>query len=90
MQLMLFLLPMNLNVYPPLQISLISSLNFNSSLSSDFKHAMVRLLLNKLGVTPVVFSNFQPISELTFLWKVLEKVIYDQHFFLPSITQGSG
>lgn len=55
----------------------------NKSLSSGcvpaaFKHATVKPLLKKKGMDPTVLSNFRPISQLPFLSKVLEKVVYAQ------------
>jgi len=55
----------------------------NSSLSSDtapgdFKHAAVRPLLKKTGLDPSLCSNFRPISNLSYISKILEKVVYNQ------------
>ena len=55
----------------------------NSSLSSDtapgdFKHAAVRPLLKKTGLDPSLCSNFRPISNLSYISKILEKVGYNQ------------
>ncbi|CAJ1061240.1 RNA-directed DNA polymerase from mobile element jockey [Xyrichtys novacula] len=55
----------------------------NCSLSSgtvprDFKHAVVRPLLKKTGLDPSLCANFRPISNLPYLSKILEKVVYNQ------------
>uniref|UniRef100_A0A8C5AN71 Reverse transcriptase domain-containing protein n=1 Tax=Gadus morhua TaxID=8049 RepID=A0A8C5AN71_GADMO len=55
----------------------------NSSLSSgvvpaQFKHAVVQPLLKKPGLDPTALSNFRPISKLSFLSKVLEKIVHCQ------------
>ena len=43
-----------------------------------FKHAVVRPLLKKPNLDPSVLSNFRPVSNLPFLSKVLEKVVFIQ------------
>ena len=55
----------------------------NSSLStgnfpSAFKHAIVQPLLKKPNLDPSDLKNYRPISKLSFLSKVLEKIIYCQ------------
>ncbi len=55
----------------------------NSSLSSgvvpgNFKHAVVQPLIKKPGLDPTELANFRPISKLSFLSKVLEKIVYSQ------------
>ncbi|CAJ1066411.1 coagulation factor VII [Xyrichtys novacula] len=55
----------------------------NCSLSSgtvprDFKHAVVRPLLKKTGLDPSLCASFRPISNLPYLSKILEKVVYNQ------------
>ena len=52
----------------------------NSSLSSgvfpsSMKHALVRPLLKKSTLEPELFQNYRPVSNLSFLSKVLEKVV---------------
>lgn len=64
----------------------------DSSLSSgtvpgDFKHAVVRPLLKKAGLDPTHCSSFRPISNLPFLSKILEKVVYNQ--LLPFLEDNS-
>ena len=43
----------------------------------EWKIAIIRLLLKKLGLT-LVHSNYRPVSSLPFLSKVVEKVVLDQ------------
>ena len=55
----------------------------NSSLTSGevpghFKHAVVQPLLKKPGLDSTVLANFRPISNLPFLSKILEKIVYSQ------------
>ena len=55
----------------------------NTCLSSGhvpaaFKHAVVQPLLKKKNLDPSDLSNFRPISQLPFLSKALEKVVYLQ------------
>jgi len=56
------------------------ALLFNKSLvsrifPSDFKHAVVRPLLKKNGLDVSDPKNFRPVSNLSFLFKVLERII---------------
>ena len=42
---------------------------------ASFKSAVVLPLIKKLGLDPQVFENFRPVSNLSFLSKLIEKVI---------------
>uniref|UniRef100_A0A3B3HFB5 Reverse transcriptase domain-containing protein n=1 Tax=Oryzias latipes TaxID=8090 RepID=A0A3B3HFB5_ORYLA len=42
------------------------------------KTAVIKPLLKKSGLDPTVLNNYRPISNLPFLGKVLEKVVYQQ------------
>uniref|UniRef100_A0A8C7YG36 Reverse transcriptase domain-containing protein n=1 Tax=Oryzias sinensis TaxID=183150 RepID=A0A8C7YG36_9TELE len=42
------------------------------------KTAVIKPLLKKSGLDPIVLNNYRPISNLPFLGKVLEKVVYQQ------------
>ena len=55
----------------------------NESLSlgtvpASFKHAVVTPLIKKPTLDPDVLSNFRPVSNLPFISKILEKVVYCQ------------
>ena len=57
----------------------------NSSLSSgifpeSMKMALVRPLLKKLSLNPDIFKNFRPVSNLSFLSKIIEKVVANRLF----------
>ncbi len=62
----------------------------NASLDSGIfpsclKHAIVTALLKKNNLDPLVFENYRPISNLPFLGKILEKVVYQQlHMYLSN------
>ena len=43
-----------------------------------FKHALVTPLLKKPTLNPDILSNFRPVSNLSFISKILEKVVYRQ------------
>ena len=43
-----------------------------------FKHAVVTPLLKKNNLDPSILSNFRPISQLPFLSKAMEKIVYNQ------------
>ena len=44
----------------------------------SFKHAIVRPLIKKTGPDPDNQINYKPVSNLLFLYKVLEKVVLKQ------------
>lgn len=48
---------------------------------SSFKHAVVRPLLKKTHLDPNVLSNFRPVSNLSFISKVLEKTLHSNNHF---------
>ncbi len=55
----------------------------NCSLASgdvpkSFKHAVVKPVIKKCNLGSSVFANFRPISKLTFLPKLLEKIVFGQ------------
>jgi hypothetical protein len=45
---------------------------------SDLKEALITPIIKKLGLDPEIFGNFRPVSNLTFISKILEKVILRQ------------
>ncbi|XP_070556586.1 uncharacterized protein [Ptychodera flava] len=56
---------------------------FNSSLSSGsvpshFKSAIIRPLLKKTDLNPNILKNYRPVSNLSFLSKVLERIVAAQ------------
>lgn len=59
----------------PCILSLINTCLVSGHVPSAFKHAVVQPLLIKKNLNPSVLSNFRPISKLSFLSKVLEKVV---------------
>ena len=62
----------------PSVCELINSCLTSGSVPLPFKHAIVHPLLKKKNLDTSNFSNFRPISQLPFLSKVLEKVVYAQ------------
>lgn len=68
-------------VVPTIGPSILAVLN--SSLSSGvvpklFKHTVVQPLIKKPGLDPADLTNFRPIFKLSFLAKILEKIVYSQ------------
>ena len=52
---------------------------------SDLKHAIITPLLKKNNLDPDILNNYRPISNLSFLGKLLEKVVYLQlHSYLTA------
>ncbi len=58
--------------------SLLNSSLINGNVPVCFKHAVVQPLLKKPNLDCTVLSNYQPISKLPFLSKILEKVVLSQ------------
>ena len=46
-----------------------------SMIPKSFKTALIRPLLNKSGSDNDIWTNYRPVSNLTFISKVIEKVI---------------
>ena len=47
----------------------------NGDVPSELKYAQIRPLLKKQGLDPEILKNYRPVSNLSFLSKVLEKVV---------------
>uniref|UniRef100_A0A3B3HP02 Reverse transcriptase domain-containing protein n=1 Tax=Oryzias latipes TaxID=8090 RepID=A0A3B3HP02_ORYLA len=62
----------------PWIVGLLNSSLVSGCVPAAFKHAVVHPLLKKHNLDPNVLSNFRPISKLSFLSKILEKVVYLQ------------
>ena len=62
----------------PTLVSLINACLVSGHVPASFKHAVVHPLIKKNTLDPSILSNFRPISQLPFLSKVLEKVVYAQ------------
>ena len=54
-----------------------SSLN-NSFVHPDLKHAIISPIIKKHNIDYNILSNYRPISQLTIIAKLLEKVVYQQ------------
>jgi len=59
----------------PCILTLINTCLVSGYVPLAFKHAVVQPLLKKENLNPSVLSNFRPIFKLSFLSKVLEKVV---------------
>ena len=46
-----------------------------SMISKSLKTALIQPLLKKTGFDSDILINYRPVSNLTFIWKVIEKVI---------------
>ena len=66
------------NTVGPSLLVFINSCPRLETVPAAFKHAVVRPLLKKPNLDPFVLSNFRPVSNLPFLSKVLEKVVFKQ------------
>lgn len=74
------LLKANLPVVSPFITKIINLSLLVGHIPSALKTAVIRPLLKKPTMDPDVFSNYRPISNLSFLSKVLEKLL--QHNFM--------
>ncbi len=73
-----FFLKQILDVVGPGLLSLINRCLETGTIPDLLKHAIVRPLLKKQGMDPTVLANFRPISNLSFIRKILEKTVLDQ------------
>ena len=64
-----------INKSVPLLAKLFSASFSSGVVPSAIKKAKVRLLLKKVDLDPNVFKNYQPVSNLLFLSKILEKIV---------------
>ena len=66
----------------------------NKSLSSGivpqcFKHALVKPLLKRASLDPNCLKHYRPVSNLSFLSKVLERIVLKQFFTAFAVSQPS-
>ena len=71
-------LKMVFNTVGPSLLVFINSCLRLGTVPAAFKHAVVRPLLKRPNLDPSMLSNFRPVSNLLFLSKVLEKVVFIQ------------
>ena len=67
-----------LDTVGPTILLLINTCLSSGCVPAAFKHAVVQPLLKKPNLDPSILANFRPISQLPFLSKVLERVVYTQ------------
>ncbi|KAI5617525.1 hypothetical protein C0J50_22903, partial [Silurus asotus] len=60
------------DIIGPILVSLINSCFSVGTVPAAFKHAIVRTLLKKPNLDPSILSNYHPISNLSFLSKLME------------------
>lgn len=51
---------------------------FNISLADQFKKAIIRPFLKKPHLDPEDYSNYRPVANLSFLSKILERIVANQ------------
>jgi hypothetical protein len=64
-----------LHVLNPVILRIVNSSLQTAEFPSKLKHAMLNTVLKKLNLDHIEFNNFRPISNLSFLSKVIEKVV---------------
>ncbi len=67
-----------LDTISPTLLAFINSSLINGVFPESFKHAIVQPLLKGPHLDPTVHNNYRPISKLSFISKVLEKVALSQ------------
>ena len=67
-----------LDTVGPTILLLINTCLSSGCVPAAFKHAVVQPLLKNPNLDPSILANFRPISQLPFLSKVLERVVYTQ------------
>ena len=71
-------LPSVLSSITPLILNIINKCFLHGVFPSSEKHACVRPLLKKKNLDPDNYANFRPISNLSFLSKLIERAMLDQ------------
>ena len=76
-------IPMNLlrnriDVLAPIIQKIINISITNGMISANMKEALLRPLLRKSNLDPQQFKNFRPVSNLSFVSKLVERAVYDQ------------
>lgn len=59
-------------------LQIINSSLQNGIFPSSLKHAVVKPLLKKSNLDVSVFNNYRPISNLQFIGKIIEKIVFSQ------------
>ena len=72
------LLRNHIDVLAPIIQKIITILITNGMISANMKEALLRPLLKKSNLDPQQFKNFRPVSNLSFVSKLVEKAICDQ------------
>lgn len=62
----------------PTVLSILNNFLVSGVFPSSFKHALIQPILKKPGLDPHLLVNYRPISKLSFLSKILEKLIPTQ------------
>ena len=70
-----FLLKQCTGAIVPAITTIVNKLLCEDEVPSDFKQAIVRPLLKKLGLGKEVLKNYRPVSNLPFVSKIVEKVV---------------
>ena len=66
------------DVVLPCLTDILNSIILNCSVPDSMKKAIVKPLLKKPSLDPNVLKNFRPVSNLTFVSKLLEKIVLSQ------------
>ena len=72
------LLMANIDILIPLITDLINTSLSTGTVPANFKHAIVAPVLKKTGLDPDVLKNYRPVSNLSFVSKILERVVMKQ------------
>ena len=80
------LLKLHIDVLAPVLCDLVNTSLTNAEVSEGFKEAKLRPLLKKSGLD-TTFKNYRPVSNLSFISKLIEKVVCEQ---LTRYTQSTG
>ena len=70
-----YLLKECLDVLLPIIVKIINLSLLSAIVPEEFKKAVVTPILKKLGLDPNILSNYRPVSGLSFLSKLLEKIV---------------
>ena len=70
----------NISVLAPVLVDIVNTSLEDAIVTENLKSAMVRPLLKKPSL-PLIFKNFRPVSNLSYLSKLIERVVCEQIMF---------
>ena len=65
-------------IFLPIILHIINTSISTQIFPKTLKHAIITPIIKKEKMNPADYNSFRPISNISFIFKILEKVLYDQ------------